>query len=108
MVSEQIEGRSIHNPAVLRVMHATPRHLFAHRTFGTVVEKGTLKATTVHHELRVLRRMLNVTVHKKLLFANPRAGVEFPARVDGLFRPHYMTWSEQQKIEIAAPNIFVM
>ena len=30
--------------------------------------------------------------------------VEFPARVDGLFRPHYMTWSEQQKIELAAPE----
>jgi hypothetical protein len=27
-----------------------------------------------------------------------------PARVDGLFRPHYATWSEQQKIEFAAPD----
>jgi len=52
----------------------------------------------------VLRRMLNVAVRKKLLFANPCAGVEFPARVNGLFRPHYMTWSEQQKIEFAAPE----
>ena len=68
------------------------------------VEKGTLKATTVHQELRVLRRMLNVAVRKKFLFANPCAGVEFPARVDGLFRPHYMAWSEQQKIELAAPG----
>ena len=68
------------------------------------VEKGTLKATTVHQELRVLRRMLNVAVRKKFLFANPCAGVEFPARVDGLFRPHYMAWSEQQKIELAAPE----
>ena len=42
-----------------------------------------LKATTVHQELRVLRRMLNVAVRKKFLFANPCAGVEFPARVDG-------------------------
>jgi integrase len=48
--------------------------------------------------------MLNVAVRKKFLFANPCAGVEFPARVDGLFRPHYMTWSEQQKIELAAPE----
>ena len=68
------------------------------------VEKGVLKATTVHQELRVLRRMLNVAVRKKFLFANPCAGVEFPARVDGLFRPHYMTWSEQQKIEFSAPE----
>jgi len=28
MVSEQIEGRGIHSPDVLRVMRATPRHLF--------------------------------------------------------------------------------
>jgi integrase len=68
------------------------------------VEKQVLKATTVHQELRVLRRMLNVAVRKKVLFANPCAGVEFPARVDGLFRPHYVTWSEQQKIEFAAPE----
>ena len=33
------------------------------------VEKGLLKATTVHQELRVLRRMLNVAVRKKFLFA---------------------------------------
>jgi integrase len=67
------------------------------------VQKGVLKATTVHQELRVVRRMLNVAVRKKFLYANPCAGVEFPARVDGLFRPHYVTWSEQQKIELSAP-----
>jgi len=68
------------------------------------VKKGVLKATTVHQELRVLRRMFNVAVRKKFLFANPCAGVEFPARVDGLFRPHYVAWSEQQKIEFSAPG----
>jgi integrase len=68
------------------------------------VQKGILKATTVHQELRVVRRMLNVAVRKKFLFANPCAGVEFPARVEGLFRPHYVTWSEQQKIEFSAPE----
>ena len=36
--------------------------------------------------------------------ANPCAGVEFPVRVKGLFRPHYMTWSEQQMIEFHAPD----
>ena len=30
--------------------------------------------------------------------------MEFPARVEGLFRPHYVTWSEQQKIEFSAPE----
>ena len=51
----------------------------------------------------MLRRMLNVAVRKKLLFANPCAGVEFPVRVNGLFRPHYINWSEQQKVEFSAP-----
>ena len=74
------------------------------KTKAGFVEKQVLKATTVHQEMRVLRRMLNVAVRKKFLFANPCAGVEFPARVDGLFRPHYVTWSEQQKIEFAAPE----
>jgi len=69
-----------------------------------VVERAALKATTVHQEFRVLRRMLNVAVRKKFVVANPCLGVEFPARVDGLFRPHYMGWSEQQKIEFNAPE----
>jgi len=67
-------------------------------------EKGILKSSTVHQEFRVLRRMLNVAVRKKLLPANPCAGVEFPVRVKGLFRPHYVTWSEQRTIEAHAPE----
>jgi integrase len=43
--------------------------------------------------------MLNVAVRKKLLLANPCSGVEFPVAVKGLFRPHYVTWSQQQRIE---------
>jgi len=46
--------------------------------------------------------MLNLAVRKKLLPANPCWGVEFPVAVKGLFRPHYMSWSEQQKIEAQA------
>ena len=65
---------------------------------------GTVKSTTVHQEFRVLRRMLNVAVRKKLLAANPCSGVEFPVAVKGLFRPHYVSWSEQQKIESHAPQ----
>ena len=64
----------------------------------------TVKSTTVHQEFRVLRRMLNVAVRKKLLATNPCAGVEFPVAVKGLFRPHYVSWSEQQKIEAHAPQ----
>src|SRR6266567_1817647 len=67
-------------------------------------EKGILKSTTVHQEFRVLRRMLNVAVRKKLLPANPVSGVEFPVAVKGLFRPHYVTWSEQEQIESHGPE----
>jgi integrase len=62
-------------------------------------ERGLLKPTTVHQEMRVLRRMLNVAVRKRLLTSNPCTMVEFPVTLKGLFRPHYVTWSEQQQIE---------
>ncbi len=65
---------------------------------------GAIKATTIHQEFRVLRRMLNVAVRKKLLAANPCPGAEFPVAVKGLFRPHYVTWSEQQRIESHGPQ----
>ncbi len=74
------------------------------KTAEGVVQKDRLKPATVHQELRVLRRMLNVAVRKKLLPANPCAGVEFPVKVKGLFRPHYVSWSEQQRIEFQAPE----
>ena len=48
-------------------------------------QMGVLKPTTVHQELRVLRRMLNVAVRKKLLQSNPCWGVEFPVAVRGYF-----------------------
>jgi integrase len=68
-----------------------------------IKEKTVLQPATVHQEFRVLRRILNVAVRKKLLPANPCSGVEFPVRVKGLFRPHYMSWSEQKRIEQHAP-----
>lgn len=74
------------------------------KTTEGVIQKDLLKPATVHQELRVLRRMLNVAVRKKLLPANPCLGVEFPVKVKGLFRPHYMSWSEQQRIEFQAPG----
>jgi len=73
-----------------------------HRKVG-VVELGIIKATTVHQEFRVLRRVFSVAVKKKLCPANPCSAVEFPMKVKGLFRPHYVTWSEQTKIEEHAP-----
>lgn len=52
----------------------------------------------------MLRRIFSVAVKKKLCPANPCAGVEFPVILKGLFRPHYMTWSEQRKIEEHSPK----
>jgi integrase len=66
-------------------------------------EQGMLKPATVHQEFRVLRRILNVAVRKKLLSANPCCGAEFPVPIRGLFRPHYVTWSEQERIQNHAP-----
>jgi len=74
------------------------------KTKGGYRELGLLKPTTVHQEFRVLRRALNVAVRKKLLPMNPCAGVEFPVSIRGLFRPHYVSWSEQQLIEFNAPQ----
>ncbi|HLK63255.1 MAG TPA: tyrosine-type recombinase/integrase [Bryobacteraceae bacterium] len=68
-----------------------------------VVELGTVKPTTVHQEFRVLRRMFSVAVKKKLCPVNPCVSVEFPVILKGLFRPHYMTWTEQTRIESEAP-----
>ena len=58
---------------------------------GGIRQKDRLKPSTVHQELRLLRRMLNVAVRRRLLLANPCAGVEFPIKVVGMFRPHYMS-----------------
>jgi integrase len=66
--------------------------------------RGTVKPNTVHQDLRVLRRILNVAVRKRLLPSNPCSGVEFPVLLKGMFRPHYVTWSEQQRIERYSPE----
>jgi site-specific recombinase XerC len=66
-------------------------------------EGRPLKPGTVHQELRVLRRILNVAVGKRLIPSNPCSGVDFPVAIRGLFRAHYVTWSEQQRMERHAP-----
>ncbi len=73
-----------------------------HRKGGTV-ELECVRPATVHQEFRVLRRIFSVAVKKKLCPVNPCAAVEFPTSLKSLFRPHYMTWSEQMKIEQCAP-----
>jgi integrase len=74
---------------------------------------GKLKPYTVHQELRVLTRILNLAVQQRRLAGNPCDGVEFPAPISNSIRkPHYMSWSEQARIEFAAPlylkNLVIM
>jgi integrase len=66
--------------------------------------RGMVKPSTVHQGLRVLRRILNVAVRKRLLHSNPCSSVEFPVLLKTMFRPHYATWSEQQRIERNSPQ----
>ena len=66
---------------------------------------GKLKPATVHQEFRILKRILNVAVKKKCLDTNPCSAVEFPIQIRNATRkPHYMTASEQQRIEFSAPD----
>jgi len=66
--------------------------------------RGKLKPATVHQEFRILRRILNVAVKKRRLAINPCSGVEFPVAVAATTRkPHYLTASEQQRLEACAP-----
>src|SRR5580698_4464490 len=82
-------------------LHAKRR---IHTKFG-VVHRGKLKPSSVHQEFRVLTRIFNVAVKQKRLTVNPCTMVEFPVSVKKTTRkPHYMMASEQEKIEIAAPD----
>ena len=66
---------------------------------------STIKPVTVHQEFRVLRRLLNVAVKKKLLAVSPCSSVEFPMLLLSATRkPHYMTSKEQKQIEFFAPD----
>jgi len=75
-----------------------------HTKFGLQL-RGTVKPATVHQEFRILCHILNVAVKQKRLSDNPCRAVEFPVSVAKSTRkPHYMSASEQAKIELAAPN----
>ena len=99
----------------LPLIEVTPLQIEAHlrarledrktvrRKEGVAKLPKAVKPTTVHQEFRVLRRIFSVAVKKKLCRVNPCSAVEFPVSVKGLFRPHYMSWSEQQLIEANAP-----
>ena len=75
--------------------------------------RGRLKPATVHQEFRILSRILNVAVKKRRLAINPCGSVEFPVALAGTTRkPHYLTASEQVRLEACAPpylrNIIVI
>ena len=75
-----------------------------HKKLGLEL-RGQLKPATVHKEFRVLRRILNVAVKQKRLAVNPCGSVEFPVRLSGATgKPHYMTATEQARIEFFAPE----
>jgi integrase len=66
---------------------------------------GPLKPSTIHQEFRILTRMLNIAIKQRWLAANPCICVEFPVSVsNSTWNPHYMTATEQAKIEFNAPG----
>jgi integrase len=72
--------------------------------FGQI-RRGRIKPATAHQEFRVLTRILNVAIQQKKLQLNPCCLVEFPVSVKNSTRkPHYMTLSEQERIEVVAPS----
>src|ERR1017187_1661049 len=70
-----------------------------------MVHRGKLKPSSVHQEYRVLTRILSVAIKQKRLSVNPCSMVEFPVSIGKTTRkPHYMTSSEQDRIEFVAPG----
>jgi hypothetical protein len=67
--------------------------------------RGRIKPATAHQEFRILSHILNVAVKQKRLAANPCLAVEFPVSVKKSTRnPHYMSATEQARIELVAPG----
>jgi len=72
--------------------------------FG-LIRRGKIKPATVHQEFRVLRHLLNVAIRQRKLAMNPCSMVEFPVSIKKSTRkPHYMSSSEQECIELVAPS----
>jgi integrase len=75
-----------------------------HTKFGLQL-RGRIKPATAHQEFRILSHILNIAVKQQRLAANPCLAVEFPVSVKKSTRkPHYMSATEQAKIEIVAPS----
>jgi integrase len=74
-----------------------------HTKFGLQL-RGKIKPATAHQEFRILSHILNVAVKQNRLAVNPCSAVEFPVSVRKSTRkPHYMSATEQAKIEFVAP-----
>jgi hypothetical protein len=75
-----------------------------HTKFGLQL-RGRIKPATVHQEFRILSHILNVAVKQKRLLANLCVSVEFPVSIKkSALKSHYMSATEQAKIEIVAPS----
>jgi hypothetical protein len=61
---------------------------------GTGTGTRNCEAGNGPSRVRVLRRIFGVAVKNKLCPVNPCSVVEFPTSLKGLFRPHYVSWSE--------------
>jgi integrase len=90
------------------IEHYLQRRLSEERRIHTklgVVHRGSLKPSTVHQEFRVLTRILSVAIKQKRLALNPCSMVEFPVAIGKTTRkPHYMSATEQERIEFVAPR----
>ena len=83
----------------------TEQRLRSKRRIHTLVHGAVLKTAAVHQEFRVLRRVLHVAVKQKRLTTNPCSMIEFPVSiVRSTRKPHYMTATEQERIEFFAPS----
>jgi len=83
-----------------------PRPTFGNtRLLGIRYREEAVRPMTVHQEFRVLRRILNVADEQKRLSSNPCSAFEFPVSLkNSTQKPHYMTASEQERIELCAPS----
>src|SRR5437588_3903500 len=81
--------------------------LSAHAIPDTLSLLSAHRSPRIHSSLRRngLLRMLSVAAARNSCLRIDARGVGFLAAVQGLFRPHYMTWSEQQTIEFNGPRL---
>ena len=76
-----------------------------HKKLG-VEFRDAIRPVTVHQEFRVLRRLLNVAVKKKLLAVTPCSSVEFPMiLLSATRKPHYMTFKRAKEDRVLCARL---